>query len=138
MFNYPITVLVEAIVNHSESNEKVKYSIHNLFPILEIKVSKKIPMTLVGKTTNIESLFTVYHQIQARQISGVVRRLLRVNTSNKQTWLYLNKQAAFMKILAICEEYNDSPLGPIRLIIISHWLSEFIDWFTQSKKETLR
>ena len=45
------------------------------------------------------------------------------------TWFYLNKQAAFVEKIAICEESEESPLGPIKVILTSSRIDEIIDWF---------
>ena len=44
------------------------------------------------------------------------------------TWFYLNKQAAFVEKIAICEEAEESPLGPIKVVMTSSNIDGIIDW----------
>ncbi len=48
--------------------------------------------------------------------------------TNLTTWFYLNKQAAFVEKIAICEKSDESPLGPIKVIITSPNIDGIIDW----------
>ena len=41
---------------------------------------------------------------------------------------YLNKQAAFVEQIAICEEFDESPLGPIKVSLSSSNIDRIIDW----------
>jgi predicted RNA binding protein with dsRBD fold (UPF0201 family) len=45
------------------------------------------------------------------------------------TSFLLNKQAAFSGIVAIVEEEEESPLGPIKIIIKNKDIEEIIKWF---------
>jgi predicted RNA binding protein with dsRBD fold (UPF0201 family) len=47
------------------------------------------------------------------------------------TWFYLNKQAAFVGIVSICEEESESPLGPIKVTLRSSDLESVINWLIQ-------
>jgi predicted RNA binding protein with dsRBD fold (UPF0201 family) len=74
----------------------------------------------------------IYEQIRAKQILGVAHKLLFANVVQDSTYLILNKQVAFMGGLNICEEGSESPLGPIKLIIQSPYIKDFIDWLAPS------
>ena len=50
------------------------------------------------------------------------------NLHDDTTWFYLNKQAAFVEQIAICEESNESPLGPIKVTLTSSNIDAIIDW----------
>ncbi|MBI2111431.1 MAG: hypothetical protein HYT44_03515 [Nitrosarchaeum sp.] len=50
------------------------------------------------------------------------------NLENDSTWFYLNKQAAFSNAIALCEEAEESPLGPIKVILTSSNIDRIIDW----------
>jgi hypothetical protein len=47
---------------------------------------------------------------------------------NDSTWFYLNKQAAFVGTITLCEEAEESPLGPIKVILTSSNIDKIIDW----------
>jgi|TARA_Y100000815_G_scaffold61902_1_gene50225 predicted RNA binding protein with dsRBD fold (UPF0201 family) len=44
------------------------------------------------------------------------------------TWFYLNKQAAFANVIALCDEADESPLGPIKVVLHSKNIEDVIDW----------
>ncbi len=58
----------------------------------------------------------------------IYRRALEKNLENNSTWFYLNKQAAFAEKIAICEKSEESPLGPIKVILTSQNIDRIIDW----------
>jgi len=129
-FNLPLKITVEAQVNPSEDNNKVKMAIQNLIKLVEPILLQK--GKIIVSTSDEKSLYLIYEQIRAKQILGVARRLLLANMAQDSTYLALNKQAAFMGGLNICEEESESPLGPIRLVIQSPYINEFIDWLAPS------
>ncbi len=45
------------------------------------------------------------------------------------TWFLLNKQAAFSKVVALIEDEDESPLGPIKITIKNQNIEEIISWF---------
>ena len=64
--------------------------------------------------------------------------LSTVEDEGIQAVLLLNKQAATVGIAALCDDPNESPLGPIVLRIRSQNILELIDWLTKGydSKET--
>ena len=55
---------------------------------------------------------------------------MKKNLTNTSTWFYLNKQAAFANNVALCDEADESPLGPIKLILESNQIEQIMDWLT--------
>ncbi|MCP8310394.1 MAG: hypothetical protein L6N94_02740 [Candidatus Methylarchaceae archaeon HK01M] len=123
-----LKVTVEAYVNPSEDVDKVKTSIRNLIKHVEPDFSQD--KILTTSTKDEKSLYFIYERIRAKQTLAVVRRLLLRHMNEETTWLIFNKQAAFVGSVNVCEEESESPLGPIKLIIQSPYLGEFIDWLT--------
>ena len=66
--------------------------------------------------------------VRKRKVNRVYRRQMRHNMDGDTTWFYLNKQAAFVDAIALCDEAEDSPLGPIKVIIHSKQLESLVDW----------
>jgi predicted RNA binding protein with dsRBD fold (UPF0201 family) len=124
-FTLPLKVMVEAEVNPSEDANKVKTAIQNIIKQIELNFSQN---KIIASTNDEKSLYLIYEQIRDKQILSVARRLLLTNMVQNTTYLLLNKQAAFMGCLNICEDENESPLGPIKLIIQSPYIDEFIEW----------
>jgi len=40
----------------------------------------------------------------------------------------LNKQAALANTIVLCDEPEESPLGPIKIILTSKGIEQIIDW----------
>lgn len=111
----------------SEDNSKVKSTLENILHDTEIK---ETPNSIKAISKSLNSLEKIYESIQARRSQRVYRRQLMTNLRDDSTWFYLNKQAAFMNTIALCEEDEESPLGPIKIIISSKNIEMVIDWLT--------
>ena len=55
------------------------------------------------------------------------------NKYGNQTWFLLNKQAAFMNKVVLCEDESDSPLGPIKIILESDAIDNLINSLIENK-----
>ena len=112
-------------INPSEDINKIQQTISNIFPysILETK-----NFSASAQSSNLNSLGKIYETIHTTQSQKTYKRNLENNLKNDTTWFYLNKQAAFVEKIAICEESEESPLGPIKVIIISSNIDKIIDW----------
>jgi hypothetical protein len=73
----------------------------------------------------LEKIYDIIHSSQSQKI---YQRQLEKNLENDSTWFYLNKQAAFVGSVALCEEAEESPLGPIKVILSSSNIDGIIDW----------
>ena len=122
------SVSAEAIVNPSESQAKVMTALSNIVKDAETSFADENRVYL--KASGVGCLETVRQQLRERQVRGVARRLLLDNRSEDTTWIYLNKQAAFIGKVALCDESTESPLGPITLTITSPDLDALIDWLS--------
>ena len=110
-------------VNPSEDVEKIKTTIFNLFPDVKTKIEND---QLSGNLEGIEPLTTILQSVQHRNIKKTFLRILKSNISDNTTWFYLNKQAAFVNVVAFCDEANESPLGPIKIILESNDIEKTI------------
>jgi uncharacterized protein len=112
-------------VTPSEDPEKVKLAISNI--ILDADYEYK-EGSIKATSRDLQSLSKIQETIQGRKVNRVYRRQMRYNTKGDTTWFYLNKQAAFVNIVAICDEAEESPLGPIKVILHSRNLERLVDW----------
>ena len=112
-------------INPSEDPNKVKSAILNIFPNCEIKIEK---FSIKGDSNDLHSLEKIHEAIHSMQFQRTYRRTLEKNLSDNSTWFYLNKQAAFAEKIAICEESEESPLGPIKIVLTSTNIDRIIDW----------
>ena len=112
-------------VNPSESIEKVEQTISRIFPYSVIKNNE---FTINAISKELRSFEKIYHFIHNNKLQKNFLRSLEDNLENDTTWFYLNKQAAFVEQIAICEEFDESPLGPIKVTLTSSNIDRIIDW----------
>ena len=122
--NQKIMVQIFCEINPSEDLEKIKTSIFNLFPDLKIKIQEN---QLFGSSNDIKLLSKVLKSIKNRKTINVLSRIMRSNMTDDSTWFYLNKQAAFVDVVALCNEADESALGPIKIILNSNNIEEIIE-----------
>jgi hypothetical protein len=111
-------------INPSEDIEKVKTVISNLFPELKIKIKGN---AISGNSDDLELLSKVLASIKSRKIKNVFLRILNLNIRDNSTWFYLNKQAAFVNVVALCNEADESALGPVKVVLESNDIEETIE-----------
>ena len=113
-------------INPSEDINKIRTAVSNVLIDMDEKI---VGNSLIANSNNYESLSKIYEIIRAKNIKKVYRRNLRQNIVDDSTWFYLNKQAAFANVIALCDEDNQSPLGPIKIVLQSKNIRDVIDWF---------
>jgi hypothetical protein len=112
-------------VNPSEDPKKIEKAISNVFTYSTINTENS---SISAQSKDLKSLEKIYEIIHTKQSQKIYRRNLEKNLENDTTWFYLNKQAAFVEKIVICEKADESPLGPIKVILTSSNIDEIIDW----------
>ncbi len=112
-------------VNPSEDPKKIQKAISNIFPYSTLKTENS---SISSQSKDLKSLEKIYETIQSKQSQKTYRRNLEKNLEGDTSWFYLNKQAAFVEKIAICEKSDESPLGPIKVILTSSYIDRIIDW----------
>ena len=112
-------------VNPSENPKKVEKAVSNIFIHSTINTEN---FSVSTQSKDLRSLEKICEAIHMKQSQNIYRRNLEKNLENDTTWFYLNKQAAFVEKIAICENADESPLGPIKVILTSSNINEVIDW----------
>lgn len=120
-------------INPSEDPKKIEKSISNIFPFSNIKIENS---SISANSIDLNSLEKIYETIHSKQSQKIYRRNLEKNLQNDTTWFYLNKQAAFVEKVVICEESDESPLGPIKVILKSSNIDGIIDWIVFGASKT--
>jgi len=113
-------------VNPSESIEKIEKAISNIFPYSIINNNNNL--TIHAQSKELRSFEKIYQFIHNNKLQKNYLRSLEDHLQDDTTWFYLNKQAAFVEQIAICEESDESPLGPIKVTITSSNIDAIIDW----------
>jgi len=125
--DYSCKIEAYCSLNPSEDPQKVATAIRNILPRCEIKIGN---FSVSGLTNLLNSLEKINETIHSRRSQNSLKRNMENNLDNNTTWFYLNKQAAFADTVALCEEAEESPLGPIKLIITSRDIEQIISWIT--------
>jgi predicted RNA binding protein with dsRBD fold (UPF0201 family) len=125
-----IDIVAETQIKNTESKEKVASAVSNLFRDHgDLRVEEKHVQFV---SNNLESLRFIKEQFRDRQIRAAARRLLLANKgkNSEGTYLLFNKQAATVRIAALCDDPQESALGPIILRIRSPRIEQVIEWLT--------
>jgi len=120
---------VEAEVRPTESEERVVEAIRKIVDvdvkIVDVGGGYRVA---VGESTDVACLRRLYTLLRQERILDAARayamRFRRGNTLE----LKLHKQAAYAGHLSFVTYDDESPLGPIRLTVISDKLDEIVDW----------
>jgi len=118
-------------VNPSEDPQKVERAISNVLSNVDIYIKGD---SLEATSKTLESLLCIHEIIHSRNTQKVYGRNLKRNLIDDFTWFYLNKQAAFVNVVTLCENADESPLGPIKIILKSEYIENIIDWLISSSQ----
>ena len=123
--NISCKIEILSSINLSEDPKKIETAILNIFPDAQIKTDN---FSIVSNSKDLHILEKIYNVIHSNQSQKIYQRQFEKNLDNDSTWFYLNKQAAFVGTIALCEEAEESPLGPIKVILTSSNIVRIIDW----------
>jgi predicted RNA binding protein with dsRBD fold (UPF0201 family) len=124
-----IKVHVEAEINPTESEDKVKQAVKSIFGDIETKVQPIYKgARLTAETKGLESLTKLYNLLRRERIRDAARRALFEGLNGKTILFCLNKQVAFAGHVSFSKEIAESPLGPIKVKIECENPRELIDW----------
>lgn len=121
-------VTIEAGVSPSEDARKVALAVGNI-----VGNSGLVEITGRGARFRSDDLGSLGHlrdQLRDRRIRAAARRLLLKGRDGKSAVLMLNRQAAFVGVVALCGSPEESPLGPVYLTLESKDMEAAIDWLT--------
>ena len=123
--NISCKIEILSSINSSEDPKKIEMAILNVFPDAKIKTDN---FSIISNSKDLHLLEKIYDIIHSNQSQKIYQRQLEKNLENASTWFYLNKQAAFVGTVALCEEAEESPLGPIKVVLTSSNIDRIIDW----------
>jgi predicted RNA binding protein with dsRBD fold (UPF0201 family) len=131
---------VETTLNPTEDPEKVLRAIRNLFPNCTPSIVRtdERHAKLEGSVAGLEDLDNLKSLLRQEAIRDAARKLLFKSLSGSSIVVHLNKQAAFAGKASFCERYDESPLGPITLTIMTESPEELIDWLAPSSRSMRR
>jgi len=124
-----INIQVEADINPTENEEKVKRAVENMFSNLEWEVkSQKRGSLLVGRGSGMDALTKLYNLLRRERIRDAARGALYEGLSENSIIFYLNKQVAYVGHVSFSKPVGESPLGPIKVEIQCSNPRELIEW----------
>lgn len=118
-------VQIFSMINPSEDPQKIQIAISNMLPQSDIENDE---FSMSAQSSGLESLEKIYESTQSTQSQGVFRRQLENHITNDTTWFYLNKQAAFVNRVILCDESEESPLGPLKVVLTSPKIDQVINF----------
>jgi predicted RNA binding protein with dsRBD fold (UPF0201 family) len=129
-----VEVQISAIIHVSEDLLKVLIAIKNICGNADPIEKQESNNLVIWKFNSLKVLNNFYRKIRERQIITATKKLLLRNITKDSTSLLLNRQAAFVGNIVLCDEEAESPLGPIILKIESPELMQVIDWLIGEQK----
>ena len=123
--NISCKIEITSSINPSEDPQKIETAILNIFPSAKIKINN---FSITSNSKDLNLLEKIYDVIHLNQSQKIYQRQLEKNLDNDSTWFYLNKQAALVGTVVLCEEADESPLGPIKVVLTSPNIDSILDW----------
>jgi len=126
---FSVSLELRATVSRSEDPEKVLRAMKSLLGEGEGQVINETGSITVSSNSR-RSLEKIRHQLRDRRVRSAARRLFLTRSEGGSVSIMLNRQAASVGIVALCNREDESPLGPIYLKLESDHLGTLMDWLT--------
>ena len=124
-----VTVQIEAEVNPTEADQKVKIAVANIFGDLPAVVTPcQIGSVLTAQAQGLDALVNFRDLLRRDRVRAAARKVLFTRLEGTKIIFFLNKQAAFANHASFSQETGESPLGPIKVTIDCQNPRELIDW----------
>lgn len=120
---------IEVEVNPTEDLIKVRQTVENIFVGLNFKETQRDEMKFLiayGEGSSILAKFA--HILKRERIRDAARTVLYQGIAGNTITFFLNKQVAYAGHISFCEPVGESPLGPIRVRILSGDPRKLIEW----------
>jgi predicted RNA binding protein with dsRBD fold (UPF0201 family) len=126
-----VTVHLEAEINPTESPEKIKTAIENIFGAIQTKIQPTYRRDLItAESREPEVITKLYNLLRRERIRAAARKVFFEGLNGKTISFCLNKQVAYAGHISFSKEVAESPLGPIRVRIETENPRKLIDWLT--------
>ena len=124
-----ITVYIETEINPTESEQKIKQAIENIFGNIQPKIQPIYKgAILTAQAKGIETLTKLQNLLRRERIRDAARKALFEGLNGKTISFCLNKQVAYAGHISFSKEKAESPLGPIKIKIKCENPRQLIDW----------
>ena len=126
-----VTVHVEAEINPTETEDKVRQAVENMFGPLKTQTKPLRKGSLLeAEAKGQEALLKLRNLLQREHIRAAARTVLLHGAERNSVNFCLNKQVAYAGHVSFATEPNESPLGPIRVEIKTEDPRRIIEYLT--------
>jgi len=127
-----VSVYVEVEINPTESEDKVKSAVENMFGSIPVQIRPlRKSSLLVSEAKGLEALTKLSNLLRRERIRSASRRALFEGLKGDIISFCLNKQVAYAGHVSFSQEVAESPLGPIKVRIECENPRELINWLTR-------
>jgi predicted RNA binding protein with dsRBD fold (UPF0201 family) len=131
-----VKISVEAEINPTEDEEKVRTAIDNVLGNPEFTVKPAVRgSTLTAQAKGQEALFKLRNIMRNDRVRDASRRILYKSTHGNTISFYLNKQVAFACHVSFSEETAESPLGPLKFTIETDNPQQLVEWLAEKTEK---
>jgi predicted RNA binding protein with dsRBD fold (UPF0201 family) len=129
-----IAVRVETEINFTEDKRNVEKAVVNIFDNVSTEVKPGFKGdVLFAKAKGREALEKFRRLLSLDRIRDAARKVFFAGLKASTIRFCLNKQVAFAGHVSFCEEFAESPLGPLRVTIQCEEPRLLINWLTGRK-----
>ncbi len=120
---------VRSDLRPTEDLERVLRSIRNLFDVEHYDVIDGMPYKeVVCESNKVESLLRFHQVLRQDRILDTARKIMLSSRTGNRITLKLHKQSAYAGHISFVTYDSESPLGPIKVVIVSDDVERIIDW----------
>ena len=126
-----VTLRVEVEVNPTESPEKVRVAVENIFGNVQTVMHQTSGGSrLEAEIENVDALTRFCNLLRRERTRAAAKKVFYDGLEGKTISFCLNKQVAFAGHVSFSKEAGESPLGPIRVRLETENPRRLIDWLT--------
>lgn len=127
-----INVHVEVEINPTESEEKVKQAVENVFGNIPIQIKALHKGSLlIAETKGPDAITKLCNLLRRERIRDAARVALLEGLNGKTISFCLNKQVAYVGHVSFSKAVGESPLGPIKVQIKCDNPRQLINWIAR-------
>ncbi len=125
-----IKIIISVEIRPTEDEKKILGALNKLFRVDPNKLIKKklgLYDLLIYESNTLETLEIFVLRVKQRNISTHIRAYLEKNIIGNKTHIFINKQAAIIGKVSLCDSPNECPLGAITIEIEANNPNELLE-----------
>lgn len=131
-----IIIHIEAEVNPTEDEEKVKTAINNIVSNSTFTSNPGFKGSILkAEAKGQESLVKLRNMLHNDRIRDASRKLLYRAIRDNKISFFLNKQVAYAGHISFSEEIKESPLGPLKVTIETCTPTQIVEWLAEKTEK---